>query len=45
MRPFDLKHEVNVFDFVLGKIKVLKCPCRKNEILAYLVTKFDKWEY
>jgi len=44
MGPFDLKHKVNLFDFLLGKMKVLKCSCRENEILAYLVTKFDKWE-
>ena len=27
-----------VFGFVFGKIKVLECLCRENEILAYMVT-------
>jgi len=30
MCPFDLKLEVNLFDFVLGKMKVLKCPVSRK---------------
>ena len=26
-----------VFGFVFGKMKVLECLCRENEILAYMV--------
>jgi len=40
----DIKHNVNLFGFVFGKMNVWKDPCRKIEILAYKVTKFDKWE-
>ncbi len=35
---------MNLFGFVIGKQKYWNDLCRKNEILAYLVTKFDKWE-
>jgi len=34
-----------VFDFVFGKMKVLECVCRENEILVYLVSYSVKWKY
>jgi len=34
----DLKHDVNLFGFIFGKMKVLDRLLRKNEILAYMVT-------
>jgi len=33
-----LKHDLNLFGFVFGKMKVLEWLLRKNEILAYMVT-------
>ena len=40
----DLKHDVNVFGFVFGKLMYWNEPCREIEILAYKFTKFDKWQ-
>ena len=34
-----------VFGLVVGKMKVLECLCRENDILVYLVSYSVKWKY
>jgi len=41
---FDMKHDVNLFGFVFGKMKVLNLPLSWKLDFGLYTYKFDKWE-
>ena len=40
----DINHDVNLFDFVFGKMKVLGLPLSRKRDFGLYAHKFDKWE-